>query len=363
MKFSTNRLLRLFFFTALLSLFLHAQGQPPAGYYDNAVGKQGLALQIALHNIIKGHTSVSYSSLHTYFQSTDKKPNGKVWDMYSDVPGGTPPYQFTFISDKCGTYSQEGDCYNREHSFPQSWFGKQSPMKSDLFHVYPTDGYVNGKRSSYPYGEVGNAVWTSQNGSKLGPCTAPGYSGTVFEPIDEYKGDFARTYFYMAVRYYSEDSGWQNNAAVNGSQPKAWFLNMLYQWNLQDTVSQKEIDRNNAVFNIQHNRNPFIDRPDWVDSLWFPTTSNKGTSKTSLSLSVFPNPATDICNILIFNSKADNKFDIKIYDISGRLIKTETSTQERLIKINMSVLEPGIYFITLENREQGIFKKLKIIKQ
>ncbi len=147
-------------------------GQIPPGYYDSAIGKDSVDLQIALHNIIDNHTTVSYSSLHGHYQSSDKKADGTVWDMYSDVPGGTPPYIYNFVSsDQCGNYSAEGDCYNREHSFPQSWFNKQNPMKSDMFHVYPTDGYVNGKRSSYPYGEVSSPTWTSQNGSNVGPNT------------------------------------------------------------------------------------------------------------------------------------------------------------------------------------------------
>jgi endonuclease I len=283
--------------------------------------------------------------------------------MYSDVPGGTPPYQFTFMTDKCGSYSQEGDCYNREHSFPQSWFNKASPMKSDLFHVYPTDGYVNGKRSSYPYGEVSNPVWTSQNGSKLGPCSASGYSGTVFEPIDAYKGDFARTYFYMAVRYYHEDAGWQNNAAVNGSQMKPWFLNMLYQWHLQDTVSQKEIDRNNAVYNIQHNRNPFIDRPDWVDSLWFPSSSLQNTKTGDFKFSVFPNPVNEECNILILNDIKPTVFKISIYDITGRLMNFQKISGGRMIKISTSDLKTGVYFVSLVDNNNGINRKFKIIKQ
>ncbi len=128
--------------------------------------------------------------------------------MYSDNPGGTVPYTYNLTdADQCGNYGGEGDCYNREHSWPKSWSDEDAPMYSDLFHLYPTDGYVNGRRSNYPFGDVGSASWTSMNGSKVGSCSYPGYSGTVFEPIYEYKGDFARSYFYMTVRYYNEDNG------------------------------------------------------------------------------------------------------------------------------------------------------------
>ena len=241
----------------------------PPGYYDDAQGLDGEPLRLALHNIIDDHIPQSYSSLYGHFQSTDAKPDGTVWDMYSDVPGGTPPYIYNFTgADQCGNYAGEGDCFNREHSWPKSWFNEDMPMNTDLFHIYPTDGYVNGMRSNHPYGEVASTTWTSQNGSQRGSMNSYNHNGTVFEPIDEYKGDFSRTYFYMSTRYYTEDSGWDNNDMVNGSTLNDWAVVMLMDWHLQDSVSQKEIDRNNAVYAIQENRNPFIDHPEWVGCVW-----------------------------------------------------------------------------------------------
>ncbi|MFZ5940425.1 MAG: endonuclease [Bacteroidota bacterium] len=249
----------------------------PAGYYSPADGKEGKELQQVLHEIIRDHTSKSYDYLWTAFQSTDKKTSGYVWDIYSDIPGGSPVYNYTFISDQCGNYSSEGDCYNREHSFPKSWFNDAYPMYSDLFHLYPTDGYVNGKRSNYPFGETSHPTWTSTNGSKLGPCDYPGYSGTIFEPIDEYKGDLARTYFYMATRYLGEDASWPGSDMVDGSQPVPWALNLLLEWHTVDPVSQKELDRNNAIYAIQANRNPFIDHPEFAGLIWGGQTIPKDT--------------------------------------------------------------------------------------
>ena len=241
----------------------------PPGYYDDAQGLDGEPLRLALHNIIDDHIPQSYSSLYGHFQSTDAKSDGTVWDMYSDVPGGTPPYIYNFTgADQCGNYSGEGDCFNREHSWPKSWFNEGMPMNTDLFHIYATDGYVNGMRSNHPYGEVESTTWTSQNGSQRGNMNSYNHNGTVFEPIDEYKGDFARTYFYMSTRYYTEDSGWDDNDMVNGSNLKDWAVAMLMDWHLQDSVSQKEIDRNDAVYAIQENRNPFIDYPEWVGCIW-----------------------------------------------------------------------------------------------
>jgi endonuclease I len=260
---------RLFFTLLLVSLVTISLAQIPAGYYTPATGLTGTALQQALHNIIDNHTVVSYNSLWTWFKQTDKKANGKVWDMYSDIPGGTPPYEYTFVTNQCGNYNSEADCYNREHSWPESWFNGLSPMYSDIFHLYPTDGYVNGRRGNLPYGKVGTATWTSLNGGKLGNCVSPGYSSTVFEPIDEYKGDFARSYFYMETRYFNEDSGWPGSPMASGSQLLPWAQTVMMLWSLQDPVSQKEINRNDSIYkNIQHNRNPFIDHPEYAAQIW-----------------------------------------------------------------------------------------------
>lgn len=265
----------LFALFALL-LGINSFGQIPPGYYDDAQGLNGESLKTALYQIINDHNVQSYSSIWIHFESTDPKPNGEVWDMYSDVPGGTPPYIYNFGDDQCGNYSGEGDCYNREHSFPKSWFDDASPMYTDLFQIVPTDGYVNGQRSNWPFGESNNPSWTSMNGSKRGSNSTAGYSGTIFEPIDEYKGDFARIYFYMATRYENIIAGWENNsdnsdAALDGtSYPcyEEWYLNLLLDWHQNDPVSDKEIDRNNEIYDIQNNRNPFVDHPEWVATVW-----------------------------------------------------------------------------------------------
>lgn len=250
--------------------------QAPAGYYQSAEGLTGNALKVALHEIIKGHHSISYSQIWNAYWSTDNKGNGVVWDMYSDIPGGTPPYSYQMGVDQCdsgGCNNTEGTCYNREHSWPQSWFNKQSTPRTDLHHIFPTDCQVNHDRSDNPYGEVRSGT-TFRNGSKLGPCKTPGYTGTVFEPIDEYKGDFARAFFYMSVRYYGEDAAWKTTDMTNKSEIKPWALAMLLRWNKLDPVSQKEINRNNAIYDdYQFNRNPFVDHPEYADMIWDPTWS------------------------------------------------------------------------------------------
>ena len=262
----------------LASFGLHAQ--IPSGYYDPAVGQQGEALKNALHDIIKNHHVVSYGDLLDGFAYTDCKPNGKIWDIYSN-------FEYS-LSGNCGQYDEEGDCWNREHTWPQSWFNEKTTPRSDLFHVYPTDGFVNGKRGNYPYGEVGNPTYTSGNGSKLGKCTTTGYSGTVFEPVDEYKGDIARGFFYMSVRYSGEDSGWGTSDMTNKAQIMDWAMTMLLRWSDEDPVSDKEIARNNAVYGYQNNRNPFIDHPEYARMIWDPNW-NQGVSHNITCATGLPN--------------------------------------------------------------------------
>jgi len=258
-----------FLLIALLVVINLVQAQIPVNYYQTTENLSGTTLQSELHSIIDNHTVISYSQLWNAYSQTDLNSNGKIWDMYSYNPTGSTQYEYTPGTNQCGgNYSSEGDCYNREHSFPQSWFNEQSPMVSDLFQIYPTDGYVNNQRGNYPYGETNAPTWTSTNGSKLGPCSNTGYTGVVFEPIDEFKGDFARTMLYMATRYYNEDSNWPGSSMTNGAQPKEWAITVLINWHKNDPVSTKEINRNNAVYQIQHNRNPFIDHPEYANYIW-----------------------------------------------------------------------------------------------
>lgn len=243
--------------------------QEPSGYYKSAEGLKQKALLQQLCTIISSHTNVGYDGLWNVYKDSDVRTGTNYyWDMYSTA-------NYRVGQSKCGNYSNVGDCVNREHSFPKSWFNEANPMKADAFHVYPTDGKVNGQRSNYPYGECdGGTTLASHNGvdalGKLGKCTFPGYSGTVFEPVDEYKGDFARTYFYMAACYNDKISSWSSPMLSGNNYPcyTTWAVNLLLKWNEQDPVSQKEIDRNNAVYNHQHNRNPFIDHPELAEYIW-----------------------------------------------------------------------------------------------
>lgn len=264
------------FLCLALSTAVLAQTAAVKQYYSAANKEKGAQLKTALYKIINKHTQRSYKQLWSDFSSTDRRADGKVWDMYSNKTN----YEMQG-SAQGAQYSKEGDAYNREHSFPKSWFNDGYPMYTDLFHLYPVDGYINGRRSNFPFGETdGNIYKSSGDFSKLGACKTPGYTGTVFEPNDEYKGDLARTYFYMVTAYEAQIPNWKGadgaKATLDGkTYPglSSWQLQMLLRWAKEDTVSTKERERNNAVYAIQKNRNPFIDYPGLEVYVWGDSTA------------------------------------------------------------------------------------------
>ena len=350
---------RLLVFVFALCLAVCAVAQPPTNYYNSANGLTGNQLKSALHNIIKGHTSISYAQLWNAFWSTDNKGNGIVWDMYSDNPNGTPPYIYYLGEDQCGNYTNEGSCYNREHSWPQSWFNEQTTPRTDLHHIFPTDGYVNGRRNNYAYGEVGSASWTSRNGSKLGTCKTPGFSGTVFEPIDEYKGDFARALMYMSVRYYTEDGSWGSSDMTAKSEIKPWAIQLLLRWSEQDPVSQKEINRNNAIYNdYQHNRNPFVDHPEYARMIWDPNWTD--VEERNENVYLFPNPVESGQTLHL--SGNCNAFDaIAICDMCGRtLLKASGNAVQDFAVTLPNGFAKGCYMVKLM-RNGAVVKYEKLL--
>ena len=336
------------FFLLLLVTF----GQIPTNYYSDAEGKTGTELKIAMFNIIKNHNSISYGSLWTAFESTDKKANNKVWDMYSDIPGN-PPYEYTFFSNQCGNYSKEGDCYNREHSIPASWFNDAAPMYTDLFHLYPTDGYVNNRRNNDPFGETNtnNATWTSKNGSKLGKSIFPGFTGTVFEPIDEYKGDFARTYFYMTTRYYNNNLSQVSEGKVvftytnSKTELTDYAINLFLKWHRDDPVSEKETNRNNAVYGIQHNRNPFIDYPELAEYIWGNHQNEAWYSTQGVSEKVFPTIKITRSFNGIHIEGAQPNARVEIYSVLGQNVYTTRTSSDFL---SLEHLKQGFYIVKVE---------------
>lgn len=355
------KLISLFLFIPFLSL-----AQIPNGYYDPVQGLTGNDLMVALHSIIDNHTVISYNNLWNAFYDTDRKSNGKIWDIYTDIPGSTPVYVFTYSTDQCGTYAVEGDCYNREHTWPQSWFNSVSGPVSDLFHIYPTDGKVNGERGDTPYGNVGATVYyTSSNGSQIGITTDLGFNSAVFEPIDEYKGDIARSYFYMTTRYYSEDGGWTNSSATTKSAIKLWQLNVLLTWHHQDPVSSKETARNNVIYSdYQHNRNPFIDHPEWADSIWGQAVNDFVTADVGQKeldyIELYPNPTQQAVFFNLLNNGMASDLKITISDLSGKVMDFEVDKTSDVWSIKTESWDAGIYIISVAN-SNGV-KSYSVIK-
>ena len=307
-------ILGLFLLVLSAPFVLGASVTPPANlpaYYSTYIdNKSGTTLVSSLTTICNdGYSGIKYgagktdeNSVWSSFLITDIYPSdsiskaGKLWDMYSNVA-------WTDRNNQCGTYSNVGDCYNREHSLPKSWFGVSGDNISvgpatDMHHMYPTDGHVNNQRSNYPFGECSSGTRLI-NGDyygtgKLGSSTLEGFTsiGTVWEPDDQYKGDFARTYMYMLMKWCASGTSFTQDGS-SGNHGQKTFNNtftsasnygltqygvaLLMKWHRQDPVSRKEIERNNAVQSVQGNRNPFIDYPYLAEFLW-------GTQKDQIFL-------------------------------------------------------------------------------
>ncbi|MDR1543864.1 MAG: endonuclease [Prevotellaceae bacterium] len=243
------------------------RAQIPAGYYYIADGKKKAELKSYLSAIILQAQMLSYGSgegaTWQGFYSTDRNSaNNSVVDMYSPT--------VRYFSENYGSVSG----MHIEHSLPKSWWGgRQNNAYKDLFHLYPADGQANIIKNNLPMGEVGSASFN--NGvTKVGANNFSYYLGKVFEPADDFKGDFARSYMYMVTAYEnfgSESNHYWNSPMINNNTYpvwQKWAIDLLLKWHRQDPVSQKERLRQEAVFQIQGNRNPFIDYPNLVEYIW-----------------------------------------------------------------------------------------------
>lgn len=242
-------------------------GRVSAGYYDRAEGLCDRDLKVALGSITADHEVFAYGALWYYYELTDVVigTDNQVFDYYSPLT-----YYFTGL----GTAPSVA---NKEHACPQSWWGSGAICNAyvDLFNVMPSEVGANSAKSNYPLGVV-NASPTYRNAHmRVGPSARAEYEGAVFEPCDEYKGDFARIYFYVATTYADAAWGCKESVAhtvafTSEDYPtiKPWLLSLLLEWNAQDPVSDWEVTRNERVFSQQHNRNPFIDYPQLADYIW-----------------------------------------------------------------------------------------------
>ena len=344
----------LFIFSVLSVLYASAQAPNNTGTdYQAADGKKAEELKSALFAIISPHTIQTYTyGVWDAIESYDLREDGKIWEIYSGISNFTPKTD----RDK-GDDVEEGKKYNREHAMPKSWFNEATqdnytnnvyPMYTDLHHLFPTDRLINTMRSNYPYGEVGaNITKQSEGGfSKFGRCVdslgykVSGVNGRVFEPNDQYKGDLARVYFYMATAYesYKNEKGvtrspkdWKSDMLTSDVYPffTDWALKMLLRWAANDPISEKEIKRNEAIYGIQGNRNPFVDYPGLEQYIW--------GSKKDVAFS-YNNYVPVVSGIEEVTRQVFIEDDDAIYNLRGQRVEGKNLKKGIYIKKNKKII-------------------------
>ncbi|MBD8847511.1 MULTISPECIES: endonuclease [Priestia] len=229
---------------------------PVEDYYRTAAEKTGNSLKTELHNIIDHHTELSYSAVWEALKKTDEDP----------ANANNVILLYTGRSQAKSTNGGGVDDWNREHVWAKSHgdFGTAMGPGTDLHHLRPTDVSVNSTRGNLDFDTGG-----TEHSEALGNY----FDSDSWEPRDEVKGDVARMLFYMAVRYEGDVSDEPdlelNNTVNNGTAPYHGKLSVLLQWNAQDPVDDRERRRNDIIYSdYQHNRNPFIDHPEWVNEIW-----------------------------------------------------------------------------------------------
>lgn len=382
---------RLILLCHLMLLYVVVMAQPQPDYYTSGTldGKSGRELELALRDIIYPHIKLSYNGLWEAYKITDTAPldsvpsgytkTDLVYDMYAWMK-----YFPKFHSDN--DHTQTGGI-NREHSVPNSWWGGENgnaEAYTDLHHLVPADGAANNAKNNYPLGEKSEndgltLSWPTQdkyhNGhlyvSKDHVCSRVwsvpsemqdnfGDAAKVWEPVDMYKGDFARMYLYLVCAYEGRIN-WKTNYmfvsdANKNTSIQPWALELLLEWHRNDTVSQKELDRNNAVETLQHNRNPFIDFPELVEFIW----GDKNTEAFCLAdarcayhefhYSVDEYEETD--DHFVYQN--DNKLIInteglvQIIDVMGRVIVSENVTTNG---IDISHINKGVYIVRVVGKD------------
>lgn len=343
----------------------------PQGYYTSLNGKQSAALKTELHNILMADTSRYYSygsgANHTWngFYITDRDTiTNLVIDMYSD---SLRYFASNYITQNFPGF---GTKIHIEHSLPKSWWGSYEwAAYKDLNHLYPADGSTNLSKNDNPLGIVSGTPTKNNGVSKIGPANYPDYSGNVFEPADQYKGDFARTYFYMATAYEHYKNLWDTskpeNMMQNNTYPvfKTWAVQLLLQWHRQDPVSPKELTRNDKVYSIQGNRNPFIDYPELAEYIW---GNNVGQSWNLTTNTTISNQKSDFQiqfnnnqDCFSFNSNTTFPIAYAIYNVAGKMVLQGKSTSNK--QIRLPKLKIGYYIFEINYNNKTFKQQYKII--
>lgn len=342
----------------------------PQGYYTTLNGKYTAALKTELHNILMADTSRYYSYgsgvNHTWngFYITDRDTiNNLVIDMYSD---SLRYFTSDYITQN---YPGFGQKIHIEHSLPKSWWGSHEwAAYKDLNHLYPADGSMNLSKGDNPLGVVSGTPTKDNGVSKNGPAVYDGYVGNVFEPAHQYKGDFARAYFYMATAYEHYKKLWDTtkpeNMMENNSYPtlKPWAINLLLQWHRQDPVSEKELTRVEKVYAIQQNRNPFIDYPELVEYIWGSKVGTTWNTTTSIQTEVdkeFEIKFNSGNSSFIVISESTVPIVYSIYTINGQKVVRKKSFTN--FKNQTPILKQNIYLIEINSVDNNFKQVLKFV--
>lgn len=343
--------------------------QIPTGYYSTATGS-GYTLKTQLFNIINNQTDLGYGGLWVTYETSDRdvfigtgyENDNTIYDMYTENPTGSAgECGFIYATNQDTGFGGGSECqfYNREHIIPQSIFSQAAPMRHDAHFVTPTDKKVNGDRGDNPHGIVATVSSTTNNGGKHGSSAISGYSGQVFEPINAFKGDIARMYFYFATRYEDQVAGWSYpmfNSTSNQVFTTA-FLNMLLTWHNNDPVSQFEITRNNAIYVRQNNRNPFIDHPEYVCQIYSVQCAalSSQTFLADNAVSIYPNP-TNTNEVEIFTT--ENITKLTLVNINGQIIKDIENPIFNQNTYKLNNLPQGFYFLQISAENGNLTKKI-----
>ena len=269
------------FLASLLTAVSLSAAEIPAGYYDAIEGTQDSVLKSTLSQIVRGGERYEYG-INAYHSTnnppewmagdlkaygtwqalpfTDHKPGGVVWDMYSNC--------VRYYPNKLG---DSGCSLNIEHCLPKSWWGGTvNEAYKDLYNLNPSDQRANSQKSNYPPGHVKKGDKFDNGSFKMAKANTSGYGYICWEPAEEYRGDFARTYFYMATAY--EYLEWTAYPQYISNTSYLMFSDSIQQvlldWHRADPVSDKERCRMDNISDIQGNRNPFIDYPELVEYIW-----------------------------------------------------------------------------------------------
>lgn len=326
----------------------------PTGYYDSLEGLSGVALKQALQNIIADPAVVrahNYGDITNILKVADQNPlnSNQVWLMYVETPRAKLDFQTT--SSNVGSW-------NREHIYPQSRGGFANATNDvpdginvwlptnaddiaaghgDAHHIRAEDGPENSSRSNRDYGLTGYNGPTGTQGS--------------------WKGDVARSVFYMAVRYNAL-------SVVNGDIPDTTVgqlgdLASLLTWNHTDPRDDFEMNRNNYIYTWQYNRNPFIDYPLLADYIWGANTgqawyaSLSSNENQTVNYSIYPNPARESFTISGINTEAT----IELFNSLGMKVFEQQFVGETPINLNVSA---GIYLAKIVTNGKTRVQKIVI---